>query len=72
MSLNFLSQISWQFQIIDDVSYTNDVEKKFIQNWRDRIGNEMEIEIIKVKDISTESSGKYRIVKNNIKHSLLI
>lgn len=52
----------------DDNVYNESAEKKFIQNWRDRIGNEMILNIKYVKDISVEKSGKYRIVKNNIKH----
>lgn len=54
--------------IIDDEIYNNEIEKKFIQNWRDRVGNQMKITIIKVKEIPVEKSGKFRIVKNNIKH----
>jgi len=54
--------------IKDDKIYNKSIEKKFIQNWRDRIGNEMNLKITYEKDIPVEKSGKYRIVKNNIKH----
>src|SRR5690606_31237968 len=54
--------------IKDNSEYTDTVEKKFIQNWRDRIGNNMKLRIAYVKDIPVEKSGKFRIVKNNIKH----
>lgn len=54
--------------ITDKSEYTREVEKKFIQNWRDRIGNKMELEIEYMEDIPVEASGKFRIVKNNIKH----
>lgn len=54
--------------IRDKSEYTQKVEEKFIQNWRDRIGNKMELEIEYVEDIPVEASGKFRIVKNNIKH----
>ncbi|MBF0598341.1 phenylacetate--CoA ligase family protein [Faecalibacter rhinopitheci] len=54
--------------IVDDEIYNNEIEKKFIQNWKDRVGNQMKITIIKVKEIPIENSGKFRIVKNNIKH----
>lgn len=56
--------------VVDKDVYNDSVEKKFIQNWRDRIGNEMEIEILYVEEIPVEASGKFRIVKNNIKHLL--
>lgn len=54
----------------DDLVYNESIEKKFIQNWRDRIGTEMRFTITYVDDIPVEKSGKYRIVKNNIKHLL--
>ena len=56
--------------IIDEVEYSDAIEKKFIQNWRDRIGSEMDLEIKYVDEIPVEASGKFRIVKNNIKHLL--
>lgn len=54
--------------IRDKSEYTQEVEKKFIQNWRERIGYKMELEIEYVEEIPVEASGKFRIVKNNIKH----
>jgi len=54
--------------VIDEAIYNKQIENKFIQNWRDRIGNSMELNITQVNDIPVEKSGKYRIVKNNIKH----
>ena len=54
--------------IIDDAQYTSSIEQKFIQNWRERIGDKMELELEYVAEISVEASGKFRIVKNNIKH----
>lgn len=53
--------------VVDKEIFTDKIEKKFIQNWRDRIGNNMQIEIMFVDDIPVEKSGKFRIVKNNIK-----
>ena len=58
-------------QVIDKELYSMDIEEKFITNWRDRIGNRMEIELKIVEDIPVEKSGKFRIVKNNIKHLLI-
>ena len=52
----------------DEKEYSKLIENKFIQNWRDRVGEEMSLEIKYVTDIPVEASGKYRIVKNNIKH----
>lgn len=52
----------------DDKEFNESVERKFIQNWRDRIGNKMYINIKYVQNIPVEKSGKYRLVKNNIKH----
>lgn len=54
--------------IVDKSIYNQRIENKFIENWRDRIGKKMELELIYVDDIETEKSGKFRIVKNNIKH----
>jgi len=54
--------------IIDDAQYSSSIEQKFIQNWRERIGDKMELELEYVAEIPVEASGKFRIVKNNIKH----
>lgn len=53
--------------VTDDIVYNKGIENKLIQNWRDRIGNSMELNVIHVDDIPVEESGKYRLVKNNIK-----
>ena len=54
--------------IVDDLSYNKKIEKIFIKNWRDRVGLKMNIDIDYVSDIPVANSGKYRMVKNNIKH----
>ena len=54
--------------VIDKEKFNKAIENKFIQNWRDRVGNKMELKLIFVNNIENEKSGKYRIVKNNIKH----
>ncbi len=51
----------------DDCDFTKVTEKQFIQNWRDRIGDQMTLELEFVEDIPTEKSGKFRMVKNNVK-----
>ena len=56
--------------IVDNNIYDKKVENKFIKNWRDRIGNNMKLELLFVEDIPVEKSGKYRMVKNNIKNLL--
>ncbi len=54
--------------IVDKSIYNQKIENKFIENWRDRIGDKMELVVNYVDEIETEKSGKFRIVKNNIKH----
>lgn len=54
--------------IVDKEKYNSSIENIFIKNWRDRVGHETIINIIYVQDIPNETSGKYRMVKNNIKH----
>ena len=44
------------------------IENIFIKNWIDRVGDNIKIEIDYVQEIEVEKSGKFRIVKNNIKH----
>src|SRR5690606_14991289 len=58
------------FTVVDHTIYNATIEKKFIHNWKDRIGDSMKISIKYVEDIPVEKSGKFRIVKNNIKHLL--
>ena len=52
----------------DPKIFNSQIESKFLKNWRDRLGNNMKIEIQYVEDLPVEKSGKYRIIKNNIKH----
>ncbi len=56
--------------ITDENEFSEKIEKQFIKNWRDRIGDKMVIDIQYVDEIPAEKSGKYRMVKNNIKHLL--
>lgn len=53
--------------VIDSNIFDKKIENKFIQNWVDRVGSQMNIVIKFVDDIPVEKSGKYRMVKNNIK-----
>lgn len=54
--------------IKDDLDYSEKTEKQFIKNWRERIGDQMELEIHYVNEIASEKSGKFRMVKNKVKH----
>ncbi len=54
--------------VVDKSEYTPQIEKIFLKNWCDRVGQNMKIELMYVDDIAVEKSGKYRMVKNTIKH----
>lgn len=54
--------------VIDTAIYDAQVERVFKKNWEDRIGKKMELQISYVDEIPVEESGKFRIVKNSIKH----
>ena len=54
--------------ITDPSIFTKQSEKKFHKNWIDRVGAKMHLEFEYVTTIAVEKSGKFRIVKNNIKH----
>ena len=51
----------------DEKAYANKDEQVFITNLRERVGNNINIEIQYVSDIPVEKSGKFRLVKNLIK-----
>ncbi|MDH6354388.1 phenylacetate-CoA ligase [Dysgonomonas sp. PH5-45] len=54
--------------VVDNEIFNEKISNVFLLNWQERVGNNMKIEIKKVNDIPNEKSGKYRLVKNNIKH----
>lgn len=54
--------------VIDKSIYSKKSEALFLENWRARVGNKMELNIRYLDEIPNETSGKFRIVKNNIKH----
>ena len=54
--------------MVDPEIYNEKIRNVFLDNWRDRIGRKMKVDLIYVDDIPHEASGKFRIVKNNIKH----
>lgn len=63
---------------LDEVEIFIEIDKKFndrfkrifIDNWIDRVGQNMRIKLEIVDKIDVEKSGKFRLVKNNIKHLL--
>ncbi|SHK35033.1 phenylacetate--CoA ligase family protein [Epilithonimonas mollis] len=54
----------------DSLLFNEKVETIFLKNWYDRVGTNMEINLTYVENIPVEKSGKFRIVKNNIKKFL--
>lgn len=58
------------YYITDKSFFSNNDFAKFKSNWKDRMGYQMDLDFIEVDEISTEKSGKFRIIKNNIKHLL--
>ena len=52
----------------DIETYDDHSEQSFISNLRARVGSKIIIDIEYVADIPHESSGKYRLIKNNIKN----
>jgi len=56
--------------MVDDKLYTKKIEEIFLSNLRQRVGEKMRIELEIVDNIPVEVSGKFRMVKNNIKHLL--
>ena len=53
--------------IIDQQIFNSKSKHTFIKNWQDRVGNEMTINLLIVDEIPNEKSGKFRLIKNNIK-----
>ena len=53
--------------ITDNKVYSTEYETLFLKNLKDRLGNKINIELKYVADIPVEKSGKFRIVKNNLK-----
>ncbi len=54
--------------VIDENLYTKEHEDVIINEMKYRFGDEVKIEIRKVDDIPREKSGKFSLIKNNIKH----
>ncbi|GAA4274198.1 phenylacetate--CoA ligase family protein [Aquimarina gracilis] len=54
----------------DEKVYTSEYEKVFLKNLRDRMGQTIGIEIQHVEEIPVEKSGKFRLIKNNVKEKI--
>ena len=54
--------------VIDKDTFTEKDLKVFTQNLRERTGEKMTINFEFTEDLKNEASGKFRMVKNNIKH----
>ncbi len=53
--------------IIDDSIFSKKDEEKFITNWQERVGKKMKLNLNYVSCIENEKSGKFRLIKNNLK-----
>lgn len=56
------------FLIVDKTIFTEKGKQLFYKNWEDRVGKEMNLKYTYVNEIPLEKSGKFSLVKNNIKH----
>ena len=59
-----------QVKIVKDENFDTKQEKSFIKELRDRFGEKIKLNLDYVDDIPREKSGKYRIIKNNIKEDI--
>ncbi|EDM43229.1 putative polysaccharide biosynthesis protein [unidentified eubacterium SCB49] len=53
--------------VIDKAVFTKNDEQVFLQNWQKLLEDKMTINLKYVTDIPTEASGKFALIKNNIK-----
>ncbi|WP_438423349.1 phenylacetate--CoA ligase family protein [Aquimarina macrocephali] len=54
----------------DETVFDTKYEEVFLKNLRDRVGTKIEIELRYVDAIPVEKSGKFRLIKNNIKDKI--
>lgn len=54
----------------DDKEFSTKYKDQFLRNWIDRVGHNMIININYMDEIAVEKSGKFRMVKNNIKSQI--
>lgn len=60
-----LSQV--KVLVVANESFNNQEQLKFIAALTDRFGEQLEIDLIVVNELHKEKSGKFRVVKNNVK-----
>lgn len=53
--------------VVDEKKYKNEYDNLIINEMIYRFGEDMVFDVIKVKEIAREKSGKYSLIKNNIK-----
>lgn len=56
-----------EVKMVVNKQFDNTQELNFIKALRERVGNSVQLSINYVEDIPREKSGKFRIVKNNLK-----
>lgn len=54
--------------VVDKATFTKESQQVFHENWIQRVGGVMEIQFNQVTTIPFEKSGKFRLVKNKIRH----
>ncbi|XMO86146.1 phenylacetate--CoA ligase family protein [Algibacter sp. AS12] len=55
----------------DDNAFTKQDEQVFLKNLKDRVGEQITITLKFIDNIPVENSGKYRLIKNNIKAKIV-
>ncbi|MFX0132876.1 MAG: phenylacetate--CoA ligase family protein [Candidatus Hodarchaeota archaeon] len=63
---NRINEIKVKFVV--DNNYNKEQESQILKKFRERLGYKIKIELIYVKNIKKEASGKYKIIKNKISH----
>lgn len=56
--------------VIDEKTYSKKEEDQLLKNFKLRLGKSMQINMVHTNSIDVEKSGKFRLVKNSIKHLL--
>ena len=54
--------------LVDEKNFDEKSRRIFEKNWTDRFGSQMTLTLIQVESIEVEASGKFRFIKNDLKH----
>lgn len=54
--------------VIDAEVFDSNAQRIFEKNWTDRLGSQMKLHFEQVETLGVEASGKFRLIKNEIKH----